>query len=73
MEGKRMGYLNMVFVRAQNAWFAARDEESGQTLVEYALIIALVAIAAIAALAFLSGKINDLFSSAGSSLDDSTP
>ena len=64
-----MGYLNMVFVRAQNAWFAARDEESGQTLVEYALIIALVAIAAIAALGFLSGKIQALFSDAGSSLD----
>ena len=65
-----MGYLNMVFVRAQNAWFAARDEESGQTLVEYALIIALVAIAAIAALGFLSGKIQDLFSNAGSSLEN---
>ena len=65
-----MQFLNQFFVRAQNAWFAARDEESGQTLVEYALIIALVAIAAIAALAFLSGKINDLFSNAGSSLED---
>ena len=64
-----MGYLNMVFVRAQNAWFAARDEESGQTLVEYALIIALVAIAAIAALGFLSGKIQGIFSDAGSSLE----
>ena len=63
-----MGYLNMVFVRAQNAWFAARDEESGQTLVEYALIIALVAIAAIAALGFLSGKIQAIFSDTGSSL-----
>jgi pilus assembly protein Flp/PilA len=70
MEGRSMGYLNMVFVRAQNAWFAARDEESGQTLVEYALIIALVAIAAIAALGFLSGKIQALFSDAGSSLED---
>jgi len=68
-----MQLLNQFFVRAQNAWFGARDEETGQTLVEYALIIALVAIAAIAALAFLSGKINDLFSSAGSSLDDTTP
>jgi Flp pilus assembly pilin Flp len=69
MEGK-MGHLNMVFVRAQNAWFAARDEETGQTLVEYALIIALVAIAAIAALGFLSGRIQALFSDAGSSLDN---
>ena len=43
-------------------------DESGQGLVEYALIIALVAIAAIAALGFLSGRIQDLFSKAGSSL-----
>ena len=63
-----MGYLNMVAVRAQNAWFAARDEESGQTLVEYALIIALVGIAAIAALGFLSGRIQGLFSKAGNSV-----
>jgi len=63
-----MQALNMVIVRAQNAWFAARDEETGQTLVEYALIIALVAIAAIAALGFLSGRIQGIFSKAGSSL-----
>jgi pilus assembly protein Flp/PilA len=63
-----MQAINMVFVRMQNAWFAARDEETGQTLVEYALIIALIAIAAIAALGFLSGKIQSLFSKAGSSL-----
>ena len=60
--------ITQVVVRAQNAWFATRDEESGQTLVEYALIIALVALACIAALGFLSGKIQSLFSNAGSSL-----
>ena len=63
-----MQILNMLVVRSQNAWFAVRDEESGQTLVEYALIIALVGIAAIAALGFLSGRIQALFSKAGSSL-----
>jgi Flp pilus assembly pilin Flp len=63
-----MQAFTMIVVRAQNAWFAARDEESGQTLVEYALIIALIGIAAIAALGFLSGKIQALFSKAGSSL-----
>lgn len=60
-------------VRAQNAWFAARDEESGQTLVEYALIIALVSLAAIVALGFLSGKINALFSKAGNTLNTVNP
>jgi membrane protein len=39
-----MQVLDSMFVRAQNAWFAFRDEESGQTLVEYALIISLVAL-----------------------------
>jgi len=63
-----MQVFTMLVVRAQNAWYAARDEESGQTLVEYALIIALIAIACIAALGFLSGKIQKLFSNAGSSL-----
>jgi len=62
-----MLYLNML-VRAQNAWFAARDEESGQTLIEYVLIVAFVAIVAIGALGFLSGKIQAIFSSEGSSL-----
>jgi len=65
---KGMQVLDSMFVRAQNAWFAFRDEESGQTLVEYALIISLVALACIAALGFLSHKIQDLFSSAGDSL-----
>ena len=63
-----MQVFNMVIARAQNAWFSARDEESGQTLVEYALIISLIALACIAALGFLSGKIQGLFSDAGNSL-----
>ena len=61
--------LNAVAVRLQNVWFRARDEESGQGLVEYALIIALVSLAAVAALGFLSGKINTLFSDAGNQLN----
>ena len=65
-----MQAITKIVVQAQNAWFAARDEESGQTLVEYALIIAVIAIAAIVALAFLSGKINQLFSDTGSSLEN---
>ena len=63
-----MQTVTAIVVRAQNAWFAARNEESGQTLVEYALIIAVIAIGAIAALFFLGGKINQIFSDTGSSL-----
>ena len=62
--------LNAVLVRVQNVWFRARDEESGQTLVEYALIIAIVALGSVVALGFLSGKIQNLFNKAGSQLND---
>jgi Flp pilus assembly pilin Flp len=39
--------------------------EEGQTLVEYALILALIAILVIVALVFLQGKISSLFSHIG--------
>ncbi len=41
------------------AWF--KDEESGQGLVEYGLIIALIAVVCIAALTALGGGIKDKF------------
>ena len=63
--------INAAVVRLQNTWFRARDEESGQTLVEYGLIIAIVALGAVVALGFLSGKINDLFSKTGNKLNSS--
>jgi Flp pilus assembly pilin Flp len=62
--------INAVVVQAQNLWFRARDEESGQTLVEYALIIAIVALGSVVALGFLSGKIQRLFNTAGNQLND---
>jgi len=65
--------LNAVAVRLQNVWFRARDEESGQGLVEYALIIAIVSLGAIVALGFLSGKINAIFSKAGNKLNTVSP
>jgi len=43
------------------AWKEAREEE-GQTLVEYALIIALVSIALVAALSLLATSIGNVFS-----------
>ena len=47
-------------------------QERGQTLVEYALIIAVVSLGALAALGFLSGKIQNIFSRAGNSLNTVT-
>ena len=60
-------------VRGQNRWYTLRDGESGQGLVEYALIIALVSLAAIAALGFLSGRINGVFMKAGNVLNTAEP
>ncbi len=62
--------FNPLVVRAQNAWYAFRNQEDGQTLIEYALIISLIGIASIAALIALQGKIGDIFDRAGSSLDN---
>lgn len=44
------------------------NEESGQDLIEYALIAALIAIAAIAAMRGLTNKINNEFNTIGNSL-----
>ena len=57
-------------VRAQTTIAALRDREEGQGLTEYALIIASIAILLIVAMLFLAGKIDDLFSSTGSSVAD---
>jgi len=44
------------------------QEESGQDLVEYGLLIVLVALAAIAAIKGLKGAISSVFSAAASNL-----
>jgi pilus assembly protein Flp/PilA len=47
-------------------------EESGQTLVEYGLIVALLSIAAIAILATVGGDIVDVFTEVSSELQNAT-
>jgi pilus assembly protein Flp/PilA len=42
--------------------------EEGQTLAEYALILALIAVAVIGAVVLLGGKIKGLFNTVGSSI-----
>jgi pilus assembly protein Flp/PilA len=46
----------------------ARDDERGQGLAEYALILALIAVLAIAAVTFLGGQINSILSSVGNAI-----
>jgi len=47
------------------------QDESGQDLIEYALVAALIAFAAVAAMQTLAGKINNAFSTIGSKLTSS--
>ncbi len=44
------------------------DDEDGQGLTEYALILALIAVVAIAALTLLGGKVTDVLNTIASSL-----
>jgi pilus assembly protein Flp/PilA len=45
-----------------------RDDEEGQGLAEYALILALIAIVAIVALIFLGGQVSKILSNVGNSV-----
>ena len=45
-----------------------RDDEDGQGLAEYALILALIAIIAIVALIFLGGQVSKILSNVGNSV-----
>jgi len=45
------------------------EDESGQDLIEYALVAALIAFAAVAAMQTLATQINAAFSTIGSKLD----
>jgi pilus assembly protein Flp/PilA len=48
--------------------YVQRDDEDGQGLAEYALILALIAVIAIVGLIFLGGQISDKLSTIGSQL-----
>ena len=60
-------------VRIQTALYSIRHRQEGQGLVEYGLIIASIAILLIVAMLFLGGKIDNLFSETGSSVDNAGP
>jgi pilus assembly protein Flp/PilA len=56
-------------VRVQTAVSALRHRQEGQGLVEYGLIIASIAILLVVAMLFLAGKIDNLFSNTGTSVE----
>jgi pilus assembly protein Flp/PilA len=60
-------------VRVQTTLYSLRHRQEGQGLVEYGLIIASIAILLIVAMLFLAGKIDDLFSETGSSVESPGP
>lgn len=57
-----------LFIDMKLAIARLMEDEEGQGLTEYALILALIAIVAIVALNILGGKVNDVLSTVGSSL-----
>ena len=52
----------------KNAFIAFMNDESGQDLIEYALVAGLIGLGAVAAMSGLSGKIGNAFNSVGNSL-----
>ena len=60
--------LLQVWTKAYSRVLALRDAEEGQTLVEYALIIALVSVGLIAALTTLKTQIAGVFTTIGTAL-----
>jgi Flp pilus assembly pilin Flp len=67
------GIMLRPIVRVQTTITALREREEGQTITEYALIIASIAILLIVAMLFLAGKIDDLFSDTGTSVVNPGP
>jgi pilus assembly protein Flp/PilA len=55
-------------VTALTDWITTLQEDDGQGLAEYALILALIAIIAIAALIFLGGQISGILSTIGANI-----
>jgi len=57
--------------RMKSMFAAFMNDESGQDLIEYALVAGLIALGAIAAMTGLSGKIGNAFNTVGNNLTNS--
>jgi Flp pilus assembly pilin Flp len=60
-------------IRVQTTIAALRNREEGQTITEYALVIASIAVLLILAMLFLAGKLDNLFSDTGTSVENPGP
>ena len=60
-------------VKALIQRFTDRDDDNGQGLAEYALILALIAVIAIVALFFLGSQVSDKLSVIGDTIDSVAP
>jgi Flp pilus assembly pilin Flp len=61
--------LTKLIVRAKNAIWRLKQNKSGQTLVEYALILAFISVVAIVVLQALGTKVTQVFSTISSQID----
>ena len=61
-------YMLKLFINMKLALARLIEEEEGQGLTEYALILALIAIIAIVALTFLGGKVSNVLSTVANSI-----
>ena len=60
--------LEVIMALVQQLLASLRQDEEGQGLAEYALILALIAIVAIVALIFLGGQVSTILSTVGNSI-----
>jgi len=63
-----MDMLKLLPMRMYLAGRALRDREDGQTMVEYALILALVSVAAVTILTTLGGTVSSVFNKVNTDL-----
>jgi pilus assembly protein Flp/PilA len=52
-----------------NVWKTLKEDESGQDLIEYALVAGLIGLVAVASLQLLAGSITKIFTNLKTSLD----
>jgi pilus assembly protein Flp/PilA len=65
---RRPAHLGDLMERIRAGWIRWVQDDDGQGLAEYALILALIAIIAIVALIFLGGQISKIISDVGHSV-----